>query len=85
MALTSSGSRCVGIGPTCDESRGTIRVPLLLRLGSGGRVGMGMWISWLSSDDADEQSDRSWLVGVTVVSGSLMLKVLSCSRAVSDW
>lgn len=79
MALTSSGSKCVAMGPTCEESRGTIRVPLLLRLGSGGRVGMGIWISWLSSEDADEQSDLSWFVGVTAASGSLMVACLGAS------
>jgi hypothetical protein len=52
--LTSSGPT---LGPTSVESRGTIMVPLLLRLGRRGRMGAGVWVLW-STDDADEESDR---------------------------
>ena len=58
MALTSSGPTCNSTGPTSIESRGTIMVPLLLRLGSLGRMGLGAWIS---KDDPDDESDQSGL------------------------
>ena len=41
MALTSSGPNSASTGPTAELSRGTTKGPLLLRLGSRGRVGMG--------------------------------------------
>lgn len=62
MALTSSGPKCGSTGPTAELSRGTTRGPLLFRLGSRGRVGMGWWImgSLLSEGDVDtEESHRS--------------------------
>ncbi len=58
MALTSSGPTCISTGPTAKESRGTIMVPLLLRLGSFGRTGFG---AWMSKDDPDAESDQSGL------------------------
>jgi hypothetical protein len=41
MALTSSGPNSDSTGPTAELSRGTTRGPLLFRLGSRGRVGIG--------------------------------------------
>jgi hypothetical protein len=41
MDLTSSGPYSASIGPTAELSRGTTRGPLLLRLGSLGRMGIG--------------------------------------------
>ena len=66
MALTSSGPTCISIGPTADESRGTIMVPLLLRLGRGGRTGMGAWMvgCWSSDDDESDQSGLGDLCGL---------------------
>ena len=58
MALTSSGPTCSSTGPTASESRGTIMVPLLLRLGSFGRAGFG---ARLSRDAPDDESDQSGL------------------------
>lgn len=56
--LTSSGPTCRSTGPTADESRGTIIVPLLLRLGRRGRIGVGAWMGW-STDVPEEESDQS--------------------------
>ena len=64
MALTSSGPICISTGPTASESRGTIMVPLLLRLGSFGRTGFG---AWMSKDAPDDESDQSGL-GVLLAS-----------------
>jgi hypothetical protein len=59
MDLTSSGPTIISTGPTSTESRGTIIVPLLLRLGKRGRTGAGAWMLTLwSTDDDDEESDR---------------------------
>jgi hypothetical protein len=41
MALTSSGPKWASTGPTAELSRGTTKGPLLFRLGSRGRTGMG--------------------------------------------
>lgn len=73
MARTSSASRCMGTGPTSDDPCGTMRVPLLLRLGSRGRVGTGAWISWLSTDDPEEESALSGRGGVAVASASSLI------------
>ncbi len=61
MARTSPGSSLVSISrDASSESRGTISVPLLLRVGSRGLVGIGACRTvdgggvWLSSDDAEE-------------------------------
>lgn len=65
MARTSPGSNLVSIGrDASSESRGTIIVPLLLRFGSRGLVGIGAWITGedcagLSSDKAEDELVRA--------------------------
>lgn len=62
IALTSSGPTCKSTGPTSVESRGTIILPLLFRLGNFGRIGFAVcpWAEW-STDDPEEESDQSGL------------------------
>lgn len=58
IALTSSGPKLHSTGPTSKLSRGTTSGPLLLRLGSRGRIGIGWWITWSSlSWDSDPELD----------------------------
>lgn len=59
MARTSSGSICFAEGSTAAESRGTMIVPLLFRLGSRGRIATGACIDSRSADDVDEESERT--------------------------
>ena len=59
IARTSSGSSLISTGPTADESRGTIMVPLLFLLGNGGRMGTGALMVGWSSEDADDECTRS--------------------------
>lgn len=71
MALTSSGPACTSTGPTSVESRGTIMVPLLLRLGSFGRTGFGAWMGW-SMDVPDDESDQSGLAVLCRLASPIM-------------
>lgn len=71
MALTSSGPACTSTGPTSVESRGTIMVPLLLRLGSLGRTGFGAWMGW-SIDVPDDESDQSGLAVLCRLASPIM-------------
>jgi hypothetical protein len=71
MALTSSTSMGRSIGPTSVESRCTIMVPLLLRLGSFGRTGFGAWMG-LSRDDPDDESDQSGLAALRSPASPIM-------------
>jgi hypothetical protein len=58
IALTSSGPKLHSTGPTSKLSRGTTSGPLLLRLGSRGRMGIGWWMTWSSlSWDSDPELD----------------------------
>ncbi len=57
MARTSPGSNIISNGPTAPESRSTMMVPLLFRLGRRGR-GIDAWIDW-STDEAEDESDRA--------------------------
>lgn len=69
IARTSSGSSGAAADATSDESWGTTRGPLLLRVRSLGLLGTGAWIS-CSSDDEAAESDRC---GISTPSTSLML------------
>ncbi len=46
-------------------------VPLLLRLGRGGRTGTGAWMEW-SIDDPEHESDQSGLVALCELVSSIM-------------
>lgn len=63
MARTSPGSILTSVGSTAStDSRGTIMVPLLFRLGSRGRTGTGATmpgvLDW-STEDAEDESERA--------------------------
>lgn len=62
MARTSPGSIMTSVGSTASaDSRGTMIVPLLFRLGRRGRTGTGatIWgLDW-SMDEAEEESERA--------------------------
>lgn len=47
-------------------------MPLLFRLGSRGRTGIGLCISVVSTDDEEDESDRSGGLGFVDV-GSLLI------------
>ncbi len=57
MARASFGSRRVSTGPTAAESRGTMRVPLLLRFGNHGRADEALVDS--SPEEDEDDSDRA--------------------------
>ena len=88
MALTSSGPSAISTGPTSMESRGTIMVPLLFRLGNRGLIGTGAWITgcscwsccW-SSDAPDDESDHSMPGTFPMLLSSIMLSIMRPRRA----
>jgi hypothetical protein len=46
-------------------------VPLLLRLGSFGRTGLGAWM-WSTDDPVDDESDQSGLVALCGLASPIM-------------
>lgn len=81
MARTSSGSSSVSTGPTAEESLGTIMVPLLFRVGKGGRMGTGAWMEdcW-SSEEVDDECSRS----IDGSSGGCVSPILLSQRCIKN-
>ena len=85
MARTSPGSILTSVGSTAStDSRGTMIVPLLFRLGRRGRTGTGAMmpgvLDW-STEDAEDESER-------VISGILGGRTCSCAcvpSSIVEW
>lgn len=60
IARTSPGSNLVSVGSTAStDSRGTMIVPLLFRLGRRGRTGTGATICGIEDSPTEEAEDES--------------------------